>query len=214
MFPPDHWYQTKDLECLMYRYEITADGRLLGVGGDVGPSGEPFGLPKYHGVIDFYDAANDGETEESVEYRATFTGGRLVDVAESRRTREAARPPCAWRTPAPEVIAQGEARQAERLVGRTLYVLRGGLGPQKPYAVKVVAESDRQLVFQAVGGEFEIEHRAFRDSLFFDSEEDAMSDLARREAESRVEQEAWERRKADWEARNTAAVLAKPGEGE
>jgi len=65
--PPGTSFQTKDFDCFMDRYTITADGYLLRNGESV-----PF-----HGMINFYTYTRD---DMWFEYEAKFTDGRLVEI--------------------------------------------------------------------------------------------------------------------------------------
>ena len=101
-------FQTKSLNCLMDRYTITADGRLIlhKVRYEAVPEEErPFyGDPRweenallqltgslksvpvgdveipYHGYIRFYTSLGKGEAREAFEYLAKFTDGRLQSL--------------------------------------------------------------------------------------------------------------------------------------
>jgi hypothetical protein len=64
-------FQTKDLECLMQRYRITRDGRLLSVDGRD---------EEYHGYVGFYTSLERAGGHEWFAYQAKFTDGRLVDI--------------------------------------------------------------------------------------------------------------------------------------
>lgn len=74
-------FQTKDLECLLDRYRISADGRLCLLQRKISPFEEGI-RPKdtekdkdinYHGEICFYSVSDHG----SLEYCARFTHGAL-----------------------------------------------------------------------------------------------------------------------------------------
>lgn len=65
--PPSTSFQTKDFDCLMDHYTITADGYLLKDGESV-----PF-----HGMLNFYTYTDD---DWWFEYEAKFTDGRLVMI--------------------------------------------------------------------------------------------------------------------------------------
>ena len=64
--PDENYFQTKDFECQLHHYTITADGRLLRNDTDV----------QYHGVINFYTYTG----EIWFEYEAKFADGKLVDI--------------------------------------------------------------------------------------------------------------------------------------
>lgn len=61
-------FQTKDFECLMDHYIITADGKLLRDGAPV----------LFHGLLNFYHY--DTKIDTWWEYEAKFTDGTLVDI--------------------------------------------------------------------------------------------------------------------------------------
>lgn len=65
--PPGTSFQTKDFDCDMDQYTITADGLLLKHGESV-----PF-----HGMLNFYTFTPDSMW---FEYEAKFTDGRLVSI--------------------------------------------------------------------------------------------------------------------------------------
>jgi len=80
-FQHEH-FQTKDLNCLLSRYLITADGRLWWLRQGVDPFSEdtPPSAPadkvedrNYHGDFSFYTHAG----EERIEYRVRFTHGTV-----------------------------------------------------------------------------------------------------------------------------------------
>jgi hypothetical protein len=65
--PKDNHFQTKDLDCLMDRYTITRDGRLLKKKAEV----------QFHGMLNFYTYTDD---DMWFEYDAKFTDGRLIEI--------------------------------------------------------------------------------------------------------------------------------------
>jgi len=75
-------FQTKDLDCLLERYRITADGRLLTSryrrGAEDTESRELH--TECHGYLVFYASLERNGEREWFEYRAKFTDGRLVDL--------------------------------------------------------------------------------------------------------------------------------------
>lgn len=66
--PPGKDFQTKDFDCLMDKYTITADGWLLKDGESV-----PF-----HGLLEFHTYST--KTHIWFSYEAKFTDGRLVQI--------------------------------------------------------------------------------------------------------------------------------------
>jgi hypothetical protein len=203
-----HAFQTKDLPCLMDIYTITADGRLEGGDRD---------FSTYTGTIQFYDSnivasgpgtyTRDGEDAISLEYRATFIRGRLVDLAQVEFTREPAAKfnPEPHRLPKPEEREARKRRRAEALTGRTLCVWYGGESSE-PYDAVVRLENARQLVVERCDdGRFEVLDRDSRDVTFFDSLEDGKRSREERQAD-------WDRRKAEFEA--VIAAKASPQQEE
>ena len=68
-------FQTKDLDCSMDTYRISADGRLLRSRSEGAPEWHDV---EYHGVIGFYTSLERAGGREWFEYTAKFTDGRLV----------------------------------------------------------------------------------------------------------------------------------------
>jgi len=65
--PPDESFQTKDFDCRMDHYTITAEGTLVKEGVEI-----PF-----HGLLNFYTYTQD---DWWFEYDAKFTDGKLVEI--------------------------------------------------------------------------------------------------------------------------------------
>jgi hypothetical protein len=190
---PGHEFQTKDTPSQgLETYVITGDGELTGWEVE----------DQYHGTIEFYDSncvasdkgfwfTEDGQDYEYVTYQATFAKGKLTGIQETQRERHAALPRsalCQSPRPTREEVEAWKRRQTESLLGKTLWVEWGGLGRQKGYAVKVVAEDDRQLCVVTIepdgaAGQMELLHRWSRDNTFFDSEADANVRHEQRESE-------------------------------
>jgi hypothetical protein len=95
--PQSRAFQTKDLECLLERYTITAAGRLIHHAvryAEVPLSERPYpefsfigcmrAVPtgdidtNFHGMLEFY--TYDSRTKESWSYEAKFTDGQCVDI--------------------------------------------------------------------------------------------------------------------------------------
>jgi hypothetical protein len=186
---PGHLFQTKDIECSMTTWEITADGRLV-------EAGEPWYEGEGHarrddldftGDVNFYDnngvgyshgfsfTAN-GEDYESVTYCALFASGRLQQITEVSRTQEPALPRSEMeRTRVPTANAlvarkAREEREAESWLGRTVYRLRGWPDP-KPEPAKVVFETEHERVLLGENDRLEVHDRRLDD--WFDSPEEA-----------------------------------------
>lgn len=67
-------FQTKDLDCLMQAYKITADGELLKMAyGEIEWRFHP-----YRGAVNFYDY--DSASTGWIEYSALFDEGKLLSV--------------------------------------------------------------------------------------------------------------------------------------
>ena len=88
-------YQTKDFDCLLTKYKISDEGRLLEEEGGLELIPEEkrtskFGFAEwihkgwkdtnYHGMLNFYSYS--GVKETSIEYLAKFTDGTLVEIKE------------------------------------------------------------------------------------------------------------------------------------
>ena len=96
--PRGRAFQTKSLDCLLERYTITGDGRLIhhAIRYEEVPESErpypemPFigcmrAVPtgdvdtNFHGLLEFY--TYDSATRESWSYEAKFTDGQCVEIA-------------------------------------------------------------------------------------------------------------------------------------
>lgn len=81
--PPKHNMQTKDMECILGYYEITAEGKLLLTGGcwDDGIRKIIRTIP-YHGWLNFYgtEGTVGSDNYQWHEYWAKFTDGQLVEI--------------------------------------------------------------------------------------------------------------------------------------
>lgn len=80
----DPRFQTKDLDCLLERYRITVDGRLLTTRyrrGSLDETESPRELDtEFYGFLVFYTSVERDGEREWYEYRAKFTDGRIVEV--------------------------------------------------------------------------------------------------------------------------------------
>lgn len=65
---PGDSFQSKDFDCELNRYTITADGKLVGANGPI----------DFHGWLDFYHF--DTKTDMWWNYRAKFTDGQLQKI--------------------------------------------------------------------------------------------------------------------------------------
>lgn len=85
-FVSDNGYQTKDFECVLATFKITAEGRLVRREYEWSESDDaPLGIRReqrgwkdvnYHGFLNFYTSGLDGWHE----YDAKFTDGQLVEI--------------------------------------------------------------------------------------------------------------------------------------
>jgi hypothetical protein len=87
---PDTAFQSKNLDCLLERYAITADGRLLRCSSI---ADTPLDLADpvdtaYHGDLRFYGHGPDGTWHEFV---ARFTDGKLAAVTRDREAEKVRR---------------------------------------------------------------------------------------------------------------------------
>jgi len=82
-------WQTKSLECSLYRYKITAAGRLLLLDAPFSDEGVSIDQ-KMHGEINFYEMIGKVGTpsEKWLEYTATFEDGQLIRVESHHKTHE------------------------------------------------------------------------------------------------------------------------------
>ena len=190
----DHRFQTKDLECMLNLYKISKDGHPLELIPHLTP--EIVAKPKnfnFHtsNIVGsgpgIYTA--NGEDAESIEYAVIFNGDKVSAIREVERSLEPALPRSAQGITFPnltkEEIAEMRSREAEPLIGKTLYVLWGG--QEKGYPVKVIAENEDEIcvILESDAefkrkGSFELLDRRSRDNTFFDSEAEAFADKNRR----------------------------------
>jgi hypothetical protein len=92
-----HVFQTKSLDCILARHEITADGRLLVQTFEYElhmDDSAPFGFylerrneqrsdTSYHGDLYFYDFDGPKDSGALITFRARFTDGQLVSIIEA-----------------------------------------------------------------------------------------------------------------------------------
>jgi len=76
-------FQTKDLECALWKYTITKEGRLLQQSHELEGLHKKAGSEKlvdmnYHGLLRFY--GSNTKESEWFEYTAKFTAGTLVSI--------------------------------------------------------------------------------------------------------------------------------------
>jgi hypothetical protein len=209
--PAGELFQTKDLANLMLEYMITEDGRLEEKSGTED-------LNEFTGKIEIYWSnivasgpglyTRSGEDAHVLEYAITFVDGvvRRVKQIKNEYQPALASPEFPnWKIPSEEETRQREAREKEPLLGKTLWLWWGG--QETGYAVKVVAESSRQLVVRREDEQFEIVYRSHRDRLLFDSQEDGKRYVDERKA-------AWETQRQEYEEaiQSRLAAKEKPGD--
>lgn len=195
----DAYFQTKDFDCLMDTYIITADGKLL-KGDPATPEGEPVAHATRLGLtctINFYTSnvvasgpgtyTSDGEDAHWLEYSAEFVKGELLEIQEIENRKEPAAKskPFSWPKPTEEEKAERAHRMTEPMTGYTIFVQYGGSSPG--YFAEVVFETERQLVLKNEHGNLELMYRSDRDCLYFDTQEESIAYTAQR--------------KADWDAK-------------
>ena len=177
-----HPLQTKDMGCGLGTYTIAEDGT--------------FSVADFSGTIEFYSSnvvgsgpgiyTQDGEDAEYINCKAIFVHGKLLPPIEVHR-----RSAPAWPSSRQNSFSGGQSaskrtedeqkqRYSERLIGKRVYILWGGLN--KGYWGTVIAENDRELCIKSESespyhkaGDFEVINRNFRDHIFWDSEEEALS---------------------------------------
>lgn len=187
-----HRFQTKDLECELALYEIAADGRLVLHPRD----GSVAVAVAFHGELSFRTSnlsagwgevvyTRDGSDYESVEYAASFVGGRVQSIKETSRERTPALPSNARERPrrTREEINAAIAKRQRRLIGQRLFSVWGHQKPSDGKWVKVIAENDHQLVLEDEGGGFDVAHRQQLGSSLFDTPGEAAESENSRRAE-------------------------------
>jgi hypothetical protein len=189
------WFQTKDLDCQMHTFAITAKGALLDSSGET---------VDYTGAVNFYKNnvvcsgpgtyTRNGEPAHFLEYQALFEDGKLLSIRETENRKE---PAVAVKyshigdePPTREEIESARQSEEESLIGRTMYVWWGGR--ESGYSVKVIAENGTHWVCQDENGKFEIIGRYQRGSTFFDSEEDGQRYNDKRKARWEQKRKAYE----------------------
>jgi hypothetical protein len=138
------------------------------------------------GVVNFYTSnicavgpatyTKDGEDVHSVEYSAIFENGQLKNILEIVNEQGPAFPISKMKFyPG---VTLSEERKTEKLTGKTLYVLWGG--QKEGYFAEVIAEDDKQLCLKTPKG-LELINRTDRDCIFWDSEEAAKENKAKKD---------------------------------
>lgn len=208
-------FQSKDLDCALDTYIIDELGQLLLLprhGADRGGSGR-VSVP-YTGTIDFYASnvyascgraiyTRDGSDAESVDYRAKFLDGKLIDIQQTERTIEPALKYVERReAPWTDVErAEYHAWLAENLIGRRLFLLWGGIEVEKGQWVEVVAETELEWCVRLPNGRLEVHDRHDRGRLLFDTEEEARKERKGREEPTEAASREWDEHARAWHAR-------------
>lgn len=197
-------YQTKDLDCVMDTFVLTASGAI-----------EPDPFKGRKGTINFYESncigsgpgglyTKNGEDMVSVEYQAVFSGGQVQSIEQTEFETSPAVKPIREIHPAQsaEEIAERKRRQSEKLIGKTIHILRGGTASEV-YSAKVIADGPREIVVETPerqsGHGFEVIDRGFRDHIYWDTEAEALQNR--------------QNRKDDWERRKQAELAQKKPTG-
>jgi hypothetical protein len=192
---PGHEFQSKDiLPNELELYVIGADGT--------------FSNPNYTGEFEFYTTnisgvgpgvyTRAGEDAESVTYKAVIVGGRLKSIERIAYERAPAiRFDAKIPRLTPEQLAQDERREAESLVGRTVYVPNG----RDPYLGNVVYENQKQFCIEDATGNLHLMYRRQRDSMFFDSEAEAKAHQEGKDREWKARRDRYEAYAAEWRKR-------------
>ena len=173
-------FQSKDLTCFMEHYRITPEGQLVHHPGE---SQQAEDLSRFTGMVYLYHnnvvrfgpgiyTAN-GEDAIFLKYAFTFIDGLVVSVQETENRSEHALkcPQPRFRPLTTEEREYLEERGSESLLGRTVYIWWGG--QPTGYEAVVVVEDDKSWVVQSKAHRFEILDRHHRDTVVFDSQEDA-----------------------------------------
>lgn len=200
-------FQTKDLECLLCRYTITADGRLV-QDKQSGWVERNEDSSSFTGTINFYTNnivacgpgvyTTNGEDAVYLAYRATFVDNKLTKIEEiENRTELAAK----HHYPKPlteeekqaqtKAIEAQKAKENENFLGKTLWCFWGG-GTSVPYSVKIIAENDKELVGQKQDSKFEVLSRWQLRSTLFETFEEGVQYKKERE-------EKWEKELQEFE---------------
>jgi len=181
----------------MSTYRIAADGS--------------FSIPEWTGVLNFYTSnvvgtgpgiyTADGEDAEYLDCTAKIVDGKVIGDILAERKSHKAWPVSKMRLalmPTKQEILSWQKRTGEQLTGRKLYVLWGG--QDTGYWVTVIAENRRQLCVRHEAtakyhkaGDFELLDRRDRDRIFWDSEEQALT-------QRRARNDQWNTEKAEFKA--------------
>lgn len=167
---PGHRFQTKDLDCCLDTYRITADGS--------------FSDPDFTGDIEFYSSnwcafeggfifTRKGEDYESVTFKATIVNGKVVKIERTEYKREIAlsRSEMSQNVPStPEEDAAWKEKYDVPLKGRRMF-FQGG-GPNPGYYVTIIEATDREVCWKTDAGRLEVQP-IYLGRILFHSKEDA-----------------------------------------
>jgi hypothetical protein len=217
-------FQTKDTpDQELLTYTIREDKVL------VDPDGTE--CRDFTGTITFYSCnicgfgpggtnTRNGEDAESVTYRAVVLCGVVQSLEQTEYTIEPALPSSGlWLEPtvplSEDEIEKRKLRQQESLVGREIYILWGG--HDKGYRARVECENEWQLCVRALekddrreAGHLELLRRSDRDHTFFDSEEDAHADRAKKELNYYLKRSKWLEYVAEWHKKRGTVIPEQP----
>jgi hypothetical protein len=189
---PGHEFQSKDIHPNeLELYIIGADGT--------------FSIPGFTGEFEFYTTnisgvgpgvyTRSGEDAQSVTYKAVIVGGKVTTIERVAYERAPAiQFDAKIPRPTAEQLTQREQREAESLVGRTVYVTNG----RNPYLGKVVYENQNQLCIEDPTGNLHLQFRWQRDRTFFDSEAAATDRREREDREWKARQDRYEAYSVQW----------------
>lgn len=195
---PEDWprntFQTKDLDCQLDDYVISADGKLL-------KDGE---LVNYTGAVDFYNSnfcacshgvtfTSQGEDYQSFDYKALFQHGHLLCLELTSTEREPALPTSwRWEHAASSCLYQEPRKpKPESLLNRRLFLQWGGLAAIG-YYVTVMQENERDLVCQDDSGKIEIVGSYQYGNCLHEDEESCIAAKHARDKQYQVEREAYQ----------------------
>lgn len=180
-------FQTKDLDCSLSAYRITADGNLYE------QDGRPLTLTdcqNFTGDIDFYGSntvagalghqfTENGEDVEEADYKAVFVNGTLTELKQTHYRRC----PALGRKDIPECdFRKGSGLdENESLIGRELFLFRGHWGGYLGESITVIAETVGELCIKNQEGRLEVLDRRLVTHLLYPSREAAQADHDREE---------------------------------
>lgn len=189
-------FQTKDLECMMCQYEITAEGALMQTRGNyIDQDAE--GFQSFTGVVNFYNSnacasaygmcfTSDGQDHESAEYNATFKDGMLTHIEQIEYSRV---PALAYRETeqllAPLFPDSVEVDKSDPEVGALMWIQYGGGSPGFP--ARLLFKGAKKWAFSTEDGDVEAMHPSDLGNLVFHTQADA-------DAKRNIRKTSWKQR--------------------